>query len=63
MVKPTIALADDFPRETFTVLPKAQQKKVREFTQKFRENPTSAAINYEKIHGVKKTTRCARSSH
>src|SRR5262245_66544588 len=34
-------------------LPKAQQKKVREFTTKFRDNPTSSAINYESLHGMR----------
>jgi hypothetical protein len=30
-------------------LPKTKQKKVREFIEKFRENPTSSGLNYEKI--------------
>ena len=49
---PTVALASEF-LDAFAALPRAQQKKVREFTEKFKANPTSAAINYEKIHDVK----------
>src|SRR5262249_52056129 len=39
--------------DAFARIPRAQQKKVRDFTEKFQANPKSAAINYEKIHGVK----------
>ncbi len=35
--------------DSFSTLPKQIQKKTREFLRKFKENPTSAAINYEKI--------------
>jgi mRNA-degrading endonuclease RelE of RelBE toxin-antitoxin system len=35
--------------DSFSALPKQIQKKTREFLKKFKENPTSAAINYEKI--------------
>jgi superfamily I DNA/RNA helicase/mRNA-degrading endonuclease RelE of RelBE toxin-antitoxin system len=44
-----VAIFDDF-FEAFGGLPKAQQKKVREFLRKFRANPTDSSINYEKIH-------------
>ena len=49
---PTVAIASEF-LDAFAGIPRAQQKKVREFTEKFKANPTSAAINYEKIHNVK----------
>lgn len=52
MPAPTVAIASEF-LDAFARIPRAQQKKVREFTEKFRTNPKSAAINYEKIHGVK----------
>lgn len=39
--------------DAFAQLPKGIQKKTREFTKKFRENPTSDAINYEKISTFK----------
>jgi hypothetical protein len=48
----TVAIASDF-LDAFARIPRSQQKKVREFTEKFRANPRSAAINYEKIHAVK----------
>lgn len=35
--------------DSFSSLPKQIQKKTREFLKKFKENPTSSAINYEKI--------------
>jgi superfamily I DNA/RNA helicase len=49
---PTVALASEF-LDAFARLPRAQQKKVREFTEKFKADPRSPAINYEKIHQVK----------
>jgi superfamily I DNA/RNA helicase len=49
---PTVALANEF-LDSYARIPSSQQKKVREFMKKFQTNPTSAAINYEKIHAVK----------
>lgn len=43
-----IAISTDFLK-SFSQIPQKQQTKVREFVEKFRSNPTSAAINYEKI--------------
>ena len=43
-----VAVFDDF-LESYAKLPRPQQRKVSEFLRKFRENPTSPAINYEKI--------------
>jgi hypothetical protein len=51
-VSPTVAIASEF-LDAFARIPQAQQKKVRAFLQKFRANPTSAAINYEKLQGNK----------
>ncbi|PVZ64474.1 UvrD-helicase domain-containing protein [Pelagibaculum spongiae] len=45
---PKVAIAADF-LSAFAKIPKKQQKKVQEFISKFRQNPTSSAINYEKI--------------
>lgn len=39
--------------DAFSVLPKKIQKKTREFMKKFKEDPTSSAINYEKISTFK----------
>src|SRR4051794_6493824 len=49
---PTVAIASEF-LDAYARIPRAQQKKVREFTEKFQANPTSAAINYEKIQTVR----------
>ena len=49
---PTVAIASEF-LDAFARIPRAQQRKVREFTEKFRTNPTGPGINYEKIHAVK----------
>ena len=49
---PTVAIASEF-LDAFSRIPRAQQRKVREFTEKFRLDPTSAGINYEKIHVAK----------
>lgn len=49
---PTVAIASEF-LTAFARIPQAQQKRVREFTEKFRSNPTSSSINYEKIHGMR----------
>lgn len=48
----TISISQDF-LEAFSNLPRAQQKKVRAFIEKFREDPTSPGINYETISGAR----------
>jgi len=50
--KITVAISDDFLK-SFSGIPKKQQAKVREFVEKFRVNPASPAINYEKIQMAK----------
>lgn len=45
---PKVALSDGF-LGAFARIPKAQQKKVQEFISKFRQDPTSNGLNYEKI--------------
>jgi hypothetical protein len=42
---PTVALGSDF-LDAYARIPRAQQKKVREFTEKFKVNPKSPGINY-----------------
>ena len=49
---PTVAIASEF-LDAFARVPRAQQKKVRDFTEKFKADPKSSAINYEKIHHCK----------
>ncbi len=49
---PTVAIAAEF-LDAFAQIPKAQQKKVRTFTEKFRKDPRSSSINYEKINQAK----------
>lgn len=49
---PTVAIASEF-LDAFARIPRAQQRKVREFTEKFRTNPKGPGINYEKIYAVK----------
>ena len=44
----TIAIADDF-LNAFSRLPKSAHRRVRDFVTKFRENPKSSGLNYEKI--------------
>src|SRR6516162_6923526 len=48
---PTVAIASEF-LDAFARIPRAQQRKVREFTEKFRTNPKAPGINYEKLHAV-----------
>lgn len=43
-----VAISTDFLK-SFSQIPQKQQAKVREFVEKFRNNPVSSAINYEKI--------------
>ncbi|RYA95559.1 DNA helicase, partial [Enterobacter cloacae complex sp. 742-ADZ3-9B] len=47
-----MALSDGF-LGAFARIPKAQQKKVQEFISKFRQDPTSNGLNYEKIHDAR----------
>ncbi len=49
---PLVAISDDF-LEAYAQIPRQQQKKVRAFMEKFKADPKSSAINYEKIHDVK----------
>lgn len=49
---PLVAISDDF-LEAYAEIPRQQQKKVRAFMEKFKADPKSSAINYEKIHDVK----------
>lgn len=51
-IAPQVALSDSF-LTALAKLPRGTQKKVREFTAKFRANPTSAAINYESLHNMR----------
>ena len=44
-----IAISQDF-FSAFAQVPRAQQKKINEFVSKFRSNPQSPGINYEKIN-------------
>lgn len=52
LLKPKVAISSDFLK-SFSLLPQAQQKKVREFVEKFRMNPASPGLNYEKLHDVR----------
>jgi superfamily I DNA/RNA helicase/mRNA-degrading endonuclease RelE of RelBE toxin-antitoxin system len=47
-----VAISSDFLK-AFARIPQKQQSKVREFVEKFRANPTAAAINYEKLFNSK----------
>src|SRR5947209_3325745 len=49
---PIVAIGSEF-LDAFARIPRAQQKKVREFTEKFRANPKATSINYEKIHSAR----------
>ena len=46
---PKIAISDDFLL-AYSRVPRAQQRKVREFVTRFRVDPTQRSINYEPIH-------------
>jgi len=47
-----VAIYDEF-LDAFAGIPRAQQKKVNKFLRKFRDDPTSPSINYEKMHTFK----------
>lgn len=49
---PKVAISAEF-LEAYARIPRQQQKKVREFLDKFQSNPTSAAIHYEAIHDMR----------
>lgn len=49
MSKPLVAISTDF-LTAFAALPRQKQGKVTEFFNKFRNDPTSSGINYEKIN-------------
>ena len=49
MDSPQIALSQDF-FEAFADIPRNKQKKINDFVSKFRNNPQSSGLNYEKIN-------------
>lgn len=49
MAAPQVAISQDFFL-AFAQIPRGKQKKVNEFVSKFRTNPQSSGINYEKIN-------------
>jgi len=58
-----VAISNDFLK-SFSEIPKKEQAKVREFFDKFRVNPASPAIHYEKIQKAKdKNLRSVRIDH
>ncbi len=54
MPLPKVAISSDF-LTAFALIPKAQQKKVREFITRFQANPLAAAIHYEPLHEARDT--------
>ena len=48
MVQPRLALAKTF-LQAYSRLPKKQQKKVRQFTERFTEDPTRSGLNFERL--------------
>ena len=46
---PKVAISSDF-LTAYALVPKAQQKKVREFVTRFQLDPAASGINYEAIH-------------
>lgn len=46
---PQVALSKDF-LEAYSRVPKGAQKKVREFIEKFRRDPTQSGINFERVN-------------
>lgn len=51
MQNPQIAISDEF-LSAFAALPRQRQGKMIDFLTKFRTNPRSPAINYEKVHAA-----------
>jgi len=51
-MSPTVAIGSEF-LDGYARIPIAQQKKVGKFFKKFRDDPTSNAINYESLQGHK----------
>ena len=49
-MSPTVAMGTEF-LDGYAHIPVSQQKKVRDFLKKFRDDPTSNAINYESLKG------------
>lgn len=52
MVQAHLALARSF-LESYSRLPQKIQKKVREFTERFQEDPTRSSLNFERLKGAK----------
>lgn len=52
VVQARLAVAKTF-LESYSRLPQKLQKKVREFTERFHEDPTRSGLNFEKLQGVR----------
>lgn len=52
MVQARLAVAKSF-LESYSKLPKKLQKKVREFTERFQEDPTRSGLNFERLSGTR----------
>ncbi len=50
--QPKLAISADF-LEAFSKLPKRTQARTTDFIEKFKKDPTSSGINYEKINNAK----------
>lgn len=58
-LKPRVALSREF-LTAYSRLPKGIQKKVREFTEKFQQDPTHPGINFERIQAADDKVRSVR---
>jgi hypothetical protein len=58
-LKPRVALSREF-LSAYSRLPVAIQKKVREFTEKFQQDPTNPGIHFERIQAADDKVRSAR---
>lgn len=58
-LKPRVALSREF-LTAYSRLPKAIQKKVREFTEKFQQDPTQPGLNFEHIQAADDKVRSVR---
>ena len=52
MTSPQVAISKDF-MESYSRLPRKIQKKVRDFTEKFRRDPTQPGLNFERLESVR----------
>ena len=57
-MQPQVAVAKSF-LESFSKLPGSEQKRAREFIEKFQDDPTQSGLNFERLNAFEQWPRAS----